>query len=158
MKNGNRISAALPSAAVDRILAAIALIEAELPFLITLSPEESRGLRNLGFDGVAYAQAGLDAVQASVDFTRRGFDLAEYEKDLALLAQLRRVRARLAPLTQKLEDTYRLTGADVMVTADDIYEDLRKDNGETEAVQVPRQQMRKRYGFRKAKPGKPAAE
>ncbi|GAA4352513.1 hypothetical protein GCM10023185_12290 [Hymenobacter saemangeumensis] len=150
MKKGNRISAALPNTAVDKILEALDTIEGQLPFLLTLSPEESRGLRHLGFDGIPYAQAGLDAVRASTAFTRRSFDLAEFEKDLDLHAQLRRVRARLAPLSQKLEDTFRVVGADIMVTADDLYEDMRKDNGETEAIQAARQQMRKRYGYRKA--------
>ncbi|MCI1190178.1 hypothetical protein MON38_22355 [Hymenobacter sp. DH14] len=56
-----------------------------------------------------------------------------------------------------MQDTYRLAGADVMVTADDVYEDLRKDNGETAAVQAALQTMKKRYthrlGAEKPKPG-----
>ena len=35
-----------------------------------------------------------------------------------------------------------------MVTADDVYEDLRKDNGETAAVQTALQAMKKRYAHR----------
>ena len=87
-----------------------------------------------------------------VEFTRRGFDLAEYEKDLALLEQLSRVRGPLVALAQQVNQTYQVAGADVMVQADDIYEDLNKDNGETAAVQVPRQRMKKRYARRNAAP------
>jgi hypothetical protein len=152
MKNGNRISAQLPNAAVEEIIAALDTIESKLPFLLTLAPEESRGLRHLGFDGIPYAEAGLDAVRVSTDFTRRSFDLAEYERDMALHAQLRRVRAKLAPLSQKVEDTFKVLGADIMVTADDIYADLRLDNGETEAVRAPHKQMAKRYEYRKTSP------
>ncbi len=152
MKNGNRISEVLSEADVTAILAAIATIKAKLPWLLTLAPAESRGLRNLGFDGVPFAQAGLEAVRANVEFTRRGFDLAEYEKDLALLEQLSRVRGPLVALAQQVKQTHQVAGADVMVQADDIYEDLNKDNGETAAVQVPRQQMRKRYARRNAAP------
>ncbi|WP_210514202.1 hypothetical protein [Hymenobacter terricola] len=130
-----------------------------LPFLITLQPEESRSLRNIGFDGVPFAMAALDAVRANVDFTRRSFDLAEFEKDVALMESLRGIVAVIAPLAQKIADTYRLAGADVMVTADDIYADLSKDNGETSAVQAPLQIMKKRYAHRmstaKATPPRP---
>jgi hypothetical protein len=161
MKQGNRISETLSAADAKKIVDALHQIEALLPFLITLQPEESKGLRNIGFDGIPFAQAGLDAVRASVDFTRRNFDLAEFEKDVALMDALRGIRAVLGPLAQKVEDTYRLAGANVMVTADDIYEDLRKDNGETAAVQAPLQIMKKRYaqrlGAAKAKPAPKAA-
>ncbi|WP_400192896.1 hypothetical protein [Hymenobacter sp. B81] len=148
MKNGNRISETLPAADQQQVVALAQQLAAKLPFLITLRPEERRGLRNLGFDGVPYAQAGLDAVRADAGFTRRAFDLPEFEKDVALLEALREIRAVLLPLVQKLDDTYRLVGADVMVTADDIYEDLRRDNGETAAVQPALLQMRKRYQYR----------
>jgi hypothetical protein len=152
MKKGNRISEVFSEADVKDVLAAVAVIQQKMPWLITLSPDESRGLRNLGFDGVAFAQAGLEAVRANIDFTRRGFDLAEYEKDLALLEQLSRVRGPLVALTQAVVQTHQLTGADVMVAADDIYEDLTKDDGETAAVQAPRKQMSKRYAHRTTKP------
>ena len=129
---------------MQKIVDLLRQTEALMPFLLTLSPDESRGLRNIGFDGIPFAQAALDAVRADVNFTRRSFDLPEFEKDVALLAALRGVLAVLAPLTQKVSDTLRITGADTMVTADDVYEDLRKDNGETAAVQAPLQIMRKR--------------
>ena len=122
--------------------------DALLPFLITLQPEESRSLRNIGFDGIPFAHAALDATRANVDFTRRSFDLPEFEKDVALMDALRGVQAVLAPLAQKVQDTFRVVGADVMVTADDVYADLSKDNGETAAVQAPLQIMKKRYAHR----------
>ena len=161
MKKGNRISAVLSDPNLKKILEHLSEVEKLLPFLLTLTPDEAKRLRNLGVDGVPYAQAGLDAVRANLDFTRRSFELAEYEQDVVLLEQLRQVRAVVGPLAQKLENTYRLTGADVMVTADDIYEDIRKDNGETAAVQTAYQQMRRRYQHRTAaapaKPTPPAA-
>ena len=108
-----------------------------------------------------FAQAALDAVQADRNFTHRGFDLPEFEKDVALMDSLRRIQAVLAPLTQKVQDTYRLAGADVMMTADDVYEDLRRDNGETAAVQAPLQIIKKRYAQRisaaKTKPTTPGS-
>ncbi|TGE21259.1 hypothetical protein E5K00_13270 [Hymenobacter aquaticus] len=158
MKQGNRISAVLPTADQTQIISLLKSIEDKLDFLITLEPEDSHALRKIGTDGVPYALAGLDAVRASLDFTRRSFDLPEYERDVMLMNQLREIRAVLLPLTQKVEDTYRLVGADVMVTADDIYEDLRKDNGETSAVQAPLAQMRKRYAYRLNKTAKAKKE
>ena len=161
MKQGNRISAVLPAAEQAQIISQLKSIEDKLDFLITLQPEDSKALRHIGVDGVPYALAGLDAVHASIDFTRRSFDLPEYERDVTLMNQLREIRAVLLPLAQKVEDTYRLVGADVMVTADDIYEDLRKDNSENTAVQAPLAQMRKRYTYRLGKAGKapkPAAQ
>ena len=149
MKSGNRISAVLSEDAVEKIIQKIEEIEALMPFLLTISADESRKLRNLGFDGVAFAQAGRDAVRASADFTRRSFDVDEFEKDLTLLEQLGRVRARLAPLSQQVAQTHQVTGADVMVAADDIYEDMGRDQGETAAIQAPYQQMRRRYTYRK---------
>ena len=148
MKQGNRISETLPAADAKKVIDLLRQAAALLPFLITLQPEESRSLRNIGFDGVPFAKAALEATRASVDFTRRSFDLAEFEKDVELMDALRGVQAVLAPLAQKVQDTLRLVGADVMVTADDVYEDLSKDNGETAAVQPALQTMKKRYAHR----------
>jgi len=150
MKDGNRISEEFSDEDLQAVLAAIALIEKKMPWLLTLTPEESRGLRNLGFDGLPFAQAALDAARADINFTRRGFDLAEFEKDVALYDQLSRVRTRLVNLTQKVVQTHQVTGSDMMVAADDIYEDMNKDNGETAAVQGSRQIMKKRYAQRKS--------
>ena len=160
MKQGNRISETLSAADAQKAVDLLRQVEKLLPFLITLTPDESRSLRNIGFDGVPFAQAALDAVRANVDFTRRAFDLAEFEKDVALMNALRGIQAVLGPLAQKVQDTYRLAGADVMVTANGVYEDLRKDNGETAAVQTALQTMKKRYINRlgvAAKAKKPAA-
>ncbi|UOQ99478.1 hypothetical protein MUN81_08300 [Hymenobacter sp. 5317J-9] len=126
MKQGNRISETLSTADAKKIVDLLRQVQDLMPFLITLQPEESRGLRNIGFDGVPFAQAALDAVRADPGFTRRSFDLAEFEKDVALMDGLRGIQAVLGPLAQKVSDTYRLAGADVMVTADDVYEDLRQ--------------------------------
>lgn len=160
MKQGNRISAALSIADAQKIVDFLRQAEALMPFLLTLQPEESRGLRNISFDGIPFAQAALDAVRADVKFTRRDFDLPEFERDVALMDALRGVRAVLGPLAQKVEDTFRLTGADVMVAADDVCEDLRRDNGETSAVQAPLRIMKQRYPHRlsaaKAPAGRPA--
>lgn len=149
MKKGNRISEEFSDEDLQAVLAAIALIKKKMPWLITLASDESRSLRNLGFDGVPYAQAALDAVRADLEFTRRSFDLEEFERDVKLHAQLRQVNAELAPLSQKTRDTERLVGADMMVTSDDIYEDMTKDDGETAAVQAPRRIMARRYQYRR---------
>ncbi|MBD2723405.1 hypothetical protein [Hymenobacter armeniacus] len=148
MKQGNRISETLSTADAKKIVDLLRQVQDLMPFLITLQPDESKGLRNIGFDGVPFAQAALDAVRADPGFTRRAFDLAEFEKDVALMDSLRGIQAVLGPLAQKVSDTYRLAGADVMVTADDVYEDLRRDNGETAAVQAPLAIMKKRYAQR----------
>ena len=148
MKQGNRISAALKPADKQQLIQQLKDMTEQLSFLITLQPEESRSLRNIGVDGVSFAQAALDATRADLSFTRRSFDLAEFERDVTLMGDLRELLAVAQPLVQKLQDTYRLVGADVMVTADDVYEDLRKDNGETSAVQAPYQLMRRRYQHR----------
>ncbi len=150
MKPGNRISAALSAADAKKIVDFLHQADELMPFLITLQPEESRRLRNIGFDGIPFAQAALDSTRANLDFTRRSFDLPEFEKDVALMDALRGIQAVLAPLAQKVQDTFRLVGADVMMTADDVYQDLTKDNGETAAVQGALQIMRKRYAHRMA--------
>ena len=148
MKN-NRISEEFSDEDLEAVLGAIGVIDKRMPWLLTLTPEESRGLRNLGFDGLPFAMAALDAVRANIDFTRRGFDLEEFEKDVTLYHKLSQVRARLAPLAQKVTQTAQVAGSDMMVTSDDIYEDITRDNGETAAVQAARQQMKKRYPQRK---------
>jgi len=155
MKQGNRISATITPADKTSFITSLKELTGRLDFLVTLQPEDSKSLRKIGVDGVPYALAGRDAVRASLDFTRRSFNLAEFEKDVTLFQDLGEILAVLRPLVQKLEDTYRLVGADVMVTADDIYEDLRKDGGETAAVRAPLELMRKRYQYRNSKAAAP---
>ena len=52
MKQGNRISETLSAADAQKAVDLLRQVEKLLPFLITLTPDESRSLRNIGFDGV----------------------------------------------------------------------------------------------------------
>ncbi|MCI1190177.1 hypothetical protein MON38_22350 [Hymenobacter sp. DH14] len=101
MKQGNRISETLSAADAKKVTDLLRQAEALLPFLITLQPEESRSLRNIGFDGVPFAKAALEATRANLDFTRRSFDLAEFEKDVDLMDALRGCRPCSAPWPKK---------------------------------------------------------
>lgn len=76
------------------------------------------------------------------------FNLAEAERDLVALDQLRRFSVRIRQLAAKLDDTEMALGSDVLTAALDGYT-FAKAGGKGAALDALRESMASRYSHRR---------
>ena len=101
----NRISASLTPEDQQAVLAAIATIKEKLPFLLGLSPEESKSLPRLGDKSRAFVAKALEVATQNPDFLPRSFDIEEMRKDVELFEALYPITLALSQLQELLDDT-----------------------------------------------------
>ncbi|HEY0943627.1 MAG TPA: hypothetical protein VGD81_00105 [Opitutaceae bacterium] len=107
------MSASLAAADQAAALQAIATLREKLPFLIDLTPEQRRHLPKMGDKSRAFVERTLQACQANGAVLPPTFDVAEFERDLALWLALAPVVAQVTQLQELLEDTLIAVGSDL---------------------------------------------
>ena len=121
----NRIRATLSQADQQAVLAAIKVIREKLPFLIDLTPEERSGLPTMGDRRRGFVAQALAIAEQNEGILPRSFDVAEMDKDVALLASLRPILTALAQLCELVEDTYMAAGSEAYRSALLVYQFAR---------------------------------
>ncbi len=147
----NRISASLPADQLKTVLELIKQLEAALPFLMALSPEERKSLPRMGDASRPFVDKSLKLAQAHNDFLPRSFDTGEFAADVQLYNALDTVRTRLSPLVEKLDDTMTVTGSDAYLAALEVYR-YASTNGEAAGLDELIALMGKRFSHRSRKP------
>jgi len=115
MPNDNRISAELSAAAMAAIREAIAVIRANLPFLISLNNDERRTLPKLGDNRLALDEDAHTLMVGHPDFVPAFVSLPELEKDRALRAKLDDIRLALEGLHNDVEGTEMVIGSEMLM-------------------------------------------
>ncbi|MCX6896480.1 MAG: hypothetical protein NTZ16_13475 [Verrucomicrobia bacterium] len=113
MPNDNQVSAELTDANVTDILAAIATIEAALPFVISRPPGDNNVM--LGEKSVGFDEKCATYMTSSPQFIPGYVNPAEVLKDRALRAQFNKFLPRLNLLAAKAQDTYDVVGNEMMM-------------------------------------------
>ncbi len=80
----NRISASLPADQLKTVLDLIRQLEAALPFLMALSPDERKSLPRMGDASRPFVDKSLKIAQAHGNFLPRSFDTGEFAADVQL--------------------------------------------------------------------------
>jgi hypothetical protein len=147
--NKPQISYVMPQADLDAIKAAIATLNAKMPFLISLAPEEVGYLTKLGPKSVDFAQ---DAYSASLNFPDvlpPVFNKVEYGKDTTLFKNMNEIKMLIDSLQEKVESTYRAVGSESMTASLTVYELVRSASKTTPGLKSVAEQLGKRYKKRK---------
>ncbi|GAB3382906.1 hypothetical protein [Lysobacter fragariae] len=122
-------------------LAGIAQIRAALPGLISLAPEDRRGIQYMGSKAEVFARQTVRVLKQNLQIVPPSLGLDAADGDLAALDQLRPVLEQLQQLFSQLDDTVSALGSDVMDVAMEGYgqlklsgaahglEDMRKELG-----------------------------
>lgn len=121
MQSHSNISAELTTEQETAALAAIAEIENQLPFLVEMAPEERRRIAKAGNRSQAFVQQALDLARDSPDILPRDFELAEFEKDIALAERLGRLAMGLTRVQERLRNTIMAAQADAYQQALEVY-------------------------------------
>jgi hypothetical protein len=142
MPQQNLVSASLTQAAQTNVLGAINTILENLPFLITLTPEERHALPKMGDGSTAYVTKAYQFANSNTDKLGTDFGMDEYTQDYALYQMMEPIMTPMTELWEKLSDTDLALRSDLMVRSNFAYgmmkvlskssgsfDDLRKDMG-----------------------------
>ncbi|MBK8444875.1 MAG: hypothetical protein IPL35_16360 [Sphingobacteriales bacterium] len=144
MAQHNQISASLTAADLTELLKAVAVIKEKLPFLVNLTPEERQSYARMGDKSLAFVEKSLDYAKENPQLLPPFLNVAEFEKDMLLVNDLRRLLRPLTAIVESIDDTVMLAGSESYSAAlifyqavkmakmmniagtDSIYEDLAK--------------------------------
>jgi hypothetical protein len=152
----NRVSASLPAADREAVMAAVQTIRQKLPFLVDLSPEERRKLPKMGDKGRAFVERALTVATQNPDILPRSFDVDEFRRDAELLAALEPLAAALGQLNELLDDTLLEVSGEAYASALAVYGYARA-GGQGAALDGLLEGMAQRFA-RKTRGGKGAEE
>ena len=151
----NLISLTFTAEEVTAIHAAVSTLEEKLARLIELSVDERRGLNKMGDRSEAACRQTLLVLAQNPQILPTTFDLAEAERDLVALDQLRRFSVRIRQLATKLDDTEMALGSEFLTAAWDGYT-FAKAGGKGAALDALRESMASRYHHRRRASEPPA--
>ena len=114
---------------VQAVRAARDAIEAALPGLISIGPEDRKGLVVLGPKSEAFARQTLRVLEDNPRIVPPSLDVAGARADLVALDRLRPLLERMQRLTTLLDDTTTALGSDVMDFALEGYSQIKLSGG-----------------------------
>ncbi len=151
------ISAKLTEADLQEIKAALATIEAKLPFLIHLTTEERRKLFKMGNKSLAFVSNSLTAAQSNPDILPASFNLEEFVSDYHLATALTEVHLRLQQLTEKVDDTLVAVSSEAMNSSLTVYDYVKTAAKKTPGLKAVSDQLGERFKAFRSKTTKEAS-
>jgi hypothetical protein len=134
-------------AAID---AAIATLEEKFAPLIDLSIDDRRGLTKMGDKSELLCRQTLMVLAQDVDSLPPRYDLAEAQRDLAVLDALRLRFSRLRLLMSRADDTEMALGSDILSAALEGYA-IAKAFGKGAGLDALKEAMAARFSGRRRK-------
>lgn len=117
----NLVDIQIDSAMLAPLDAAIMQMESSLANLISLTPEQRRGLTKMGEKSEAFCRTALNVAQQHSGVMARDFDIDGFQRDQQALDLLRPRILRIAHLYQRVTDTEMALGSDLMAAALEVY-------------------------------------
>ncbi|MGE0076273.1 MAG: hypothetical protein AB7S48_00275 [Bacteroidales bacterium] len=114
---GNRVSTTLSAEAIANILAAVVIIEQNLPMLINLTIDERKSIPKMGDRTLAFVSKALEYTKQNPQVVPNFMEVAEFEKDVTAVTALNKVLIPLQQLTEKIDDTTMLAGSEAYSAA-----------------------------------------
>ena len=134
-------------------------LEKNLPFLISLTPDERKSLKYLGDRNKAFVERALEAAHTAPELLPRSVVLADLDRRVALLRALSPIQARLGVLAEQIEDTRNFLGDQLCERSLEMYRYF-KAAGRTEGMDELIDNIGQRFNGqgRKRKPTTPPAK
>ena len=140
----NLISLSFTGEQLAAIDAALSSLEQEFTDLIAMPAYERRQLTKMGNKSEAFCRQAIEVLIANPYVLPQNFDLAELQRDLAALDQLRPRLIRLSRLLERATDTETVLGSDIMSAALEGYAML-KVAGKTAGIESLRKTLAARF-------------
>lgn len=126
MPEQNLISADLSDADAAAVMTALQTLDAKLPMLLGLTPQERQELQKMGDTRRAFVQKTLEVARQHPQIFPATFDLPEFERDMALFLKLLPLFLAFQTRFEKLGDTVLALGSDLYAEALDAYAYIRQ--------------------------------
>lgn len=122
----NRIHLALTSQYLaEQVDQALDTLDAFTQSMISLCPEERKGMTKMGDTSEAFCRLAIDVFKQNEKILPDTFDMESYLLDLASLDMLRARLVRLNRISQMLSDTELALGNDLMINSLEGYSYLK---------------------------------
>jgi predicted oxidoreductase len=126
MPDSNRISATLTAEDRTTVLASLATIKKALPFLLSLSPKESREMPRLGPKGLGFDESCASFMNSHPALVPAFVDLAEVGKDRVLRTELSGIVRELNSLAESATDTLAVISHEIYMADLAFYQNTRQ--------------------------------
>lgn len=157
MTEQNLISASITAANRDAAIADLVSFDAKLPFLLGLTPDERMELQKMGNIRRTFVEQTVGIAGANPQIFPASFDLAEFQKDMALYLMLAPIMDAIQLRFEKMNDTMLALGSDLYAASLEAYGYI-KAAGKSQGLDALRQQLkaaRQRAPQKKATPPTP---
>lgn len=148
------ISYQMPADQLNQIMAAINTINSNMPFLVTLNGDERRALFKLGSKSADFVADSRSAAAAFPQILPASFDVAEFNRDTSLFANLSEIKLMLDSLQEKVDHTYIAVGSEAMRASLEVYAYVQTASDRTPGLKSVAEKLRDR--FKKARANEPA--
>lgn len=152
----NLVAIEFSPADLEAIDGALAVLEAKLGILITLSADERRKAIKMGDKSEVFCRQTELVLRQNPGIVSGNFDLAGLQQDIVALDALRPLQQRLRTLIDRTDDTELALGSDIMSASFDGYA-LAKVGGKGTALDTLRDAMQTRLSRKPRAPAKPSA-
>jgi hypothetical protein len=151
----NRVSISFTDEQIQRVLAAIIILETELAPLISIPAAERAGLFKMGDKSEVFAREVLAVLLDNPKLVSESLGVPEAVADLKALDQLRPILRRLQVLVERGESTEMGLGADLMQAMLEGYATL-KVSGKHHGLEGKRRELSARFARASRKGAEPA--
>jgi hypothetical protein len=117
----NRLNVTIPEGNIATIKSLLEQIQALLPFVTGLSPEERQAIPKINVSNKVFTEDALYVLANNSSLYPAFINIANLNNDLILYRQLDELASISRQLTEKIEDTQMLAGSEAYVTALSVY-------------------------------------
>lgn len=151
MMKQNLISADFPAEKAQEIINKIEGIKSELPFLVTLNPEEKNELVKLGNHFRSFVEKAKQVLDSNPEVMPQVFNNNEFYRDYNLLNNLTPILNELNQLREAIEDTIFVTSSDLLSASLDIYANVQLNKDKIPGMDTIYQEMKEFFKRTKRK-------
>lgn len=141
MSSQNLISATLTAETKTKILQQLAEIKNELDFLLTLQPDEVRGLFKASNGFSPLIEKAYNTVNNHPDIMPNVFNIAEFKRDYELSRELAPIAGRIKELSDSIQNTLIAVNSDALAGTLEIYAAVKQHRDKVPGLNVVADEM-----------------
>lgn len=141
MTTQNLISANLTADVKTEVLQALTTIKTKLDFLLTLQPDEVRGLFKAANGFAPFLEKANNTVTDHPDIMPKVFGIAEFQKDYQLSKDLTPIANQINELANSIQNTLTAVNSDALISALDIYAAVKQTRDKVPGLNVVAEEM-----------------
>jgi hypothetical protein len=141
MASQNLISTSLAAETKTEILHALGEIKSKLGFLLTLQPDEVKGIIKAGNALTPFMEKAYNSVNDHPEILPTVFNTAEFKNDYALIKDLTPIANQINELANSIQNTLMAASSDTLVGALEIYAAVKQNRDKVPGLNVVADEM-----------------